>query len=71
MSVREFADHLGVSDRVVSKWEAAGERIRPRPVNQAALDTSLRLAAPEQVALFAELSRLGRPRRPEPARSAG
>jgi hypothetical protein len=41
MSIRDFADHLGVSDRVVSKWEAAGERIHPRPVNQAALDTSL------------------------------
>jgi hypothetical protein len=41
MSLREFAVHLGVSDRMVSKWEAAGERIHPRPVNQAALDTSL------------------------------
>lgn len=41
MSVREFARHLGVSDRTVSKWEAAGERIHPQPVNQAALDTSL------------------------------
>jgi DNA-binding transcriptional regulator YiaG len=41
MSVREFAEHLGVSDRMVSKWEAGGERIHPRPVNQAALDTSL------------------------------
>lgn len=41
MSVREFADHLGVSDRIVSRWEAAGDRMRPRPVNEAALDTSL------------------------------
>ncbi|MPY77383.1 MAG: SUMF1/EgtB/PvdO family nonheme iron enzyme [Actinophytocola sp.] len=41
MSVREFAAHLGVSARIVSRWEAAGERIHPRPVNQAALDTSL------------------------------
>jgi transcriptional regulator with XRE-family HTH domain len=41
MSVREFAAHLGVSDRMVSKWEAGGTSIRPRPVNQAALDTSL------------------------------
>lgn len=24
MSVREFAAHLGVSDRAVSKWEAGG-----------------------------------------------
>jgi len=28
---------------MVSKWEAGGESIRPRPVNQAALDTSLAL----------------------------
>lgn len=41
MSLREFAAHLGVSDRMVSKWEAGRERIHPRPLNQAALDTSL------------------------------
>lgn len=41
MSIRDFAAHLGISDRMVSKWEAGGERIHPRPVNQAALDTSL------------------------------
>ena len=40
MSIRAFAAHLGVSERMVSKWEA-GEAIFPRPVNQAALDTSL------------------------------
>ncbi len=47
MSVREFAAHLGVSDRMVSKWEAGGQAIRPRPVNQAALDTSLAHASAE------------------------
>ena len=47
MSVREFAAHLGVSDRMVSKWEAGGVAIRPRPVNQAALDTSLAQSSPE------------------------
>ncbi|MFD9614826.1 SUMF1/EgtB/PvdO family nonheme iron enzyme [Streptomyces sp. NPDC059083] len=41
MSIIEFAAHLGVSDRMVSKWEAGGAKISPRPVNQAALDTSL------------------------------
>jgi hypothetical protein len=41
MSVRAFAEHLGVSDRMVSKWEAAAETARPRSLNQAALDTSL------------------------------
>jgi hypothetical protein len=47
MSVREFAAHLGVSDRMVSKWEAGGESIHPRPLNQAALDTSLAMSTPE------------------------
>ncbi|WP_245721503.1 helix-turn-helix domain-containing protein [Nocardia crassostreae] len=41
MSIREFAAHLGVHERLVSKWEAGGVRVHPRPVNQAALDTSL------------------------------
>lgn len=41
MSLRRFAEHLGVSDRMVSKWEAGGRNILPRPVNQEALDTSL------------------------------
>src|SRR5262245_23402082 len=56
MSVREFAAHLGVSDRMVSKWEAGGLTIRPRPVNQAALDTSLARASSEVRARFADLS---------------
>ncbi|MEV0295805.1 XRE family transcriptional regulator [Nocardia sp. NPDC050710] len=41
MSIREFAAHLGVHERLVSKWEAGGARVHPRPINQAALDTSL------------------------------
>lgn len=41
MSLVEFAERLGVSDRVVSKWEKGGDAAIPRPVNQAALDTSL------------------------------
>ena len=56
MSVREFASHLGVSDRMVSKWEAAGETIRPRPMNQAALDTSLAMANPEARTRFTQLA---------------
>jgi formylglycine-generating enzyme required for sulfatase activity len=52
MSVREFAAHLGVSDRMVSKWEAGGLAIRPRPINQAALDTSLARSAAEVKARF-------------------
>jgi transcriptional regulator with XRE-family HTH domain len=44
MSVRDFAAHLGISDRMVSKWESGPGDVRPRPVNQAALDTTLRRA---------------------------
>ena len=39
MSLMEFAEKLGVSDRIVSKWEQGGESVSPRMVNQAALDT--------------------------------
>lgn len=52
MTVRNFAEHLGVSDRVVSKWEAGRERVVPRPVNQAALDTSLSRCDPATRARF-------------------
>lgn len=47
MSIREFPAHLGVSDRVVSKWEASGRDIHPRPINQEALDTSLARCNPD------------------------
>jgi hypothetical protein len=57
MSIREFAAHLGVSGRMVSKWEAAGERIRPRPQNQAALDRSLARSGVETSERFLLLAR--------------
>lgn len=55
MSVREFAYHLGVSDRMVSKWEAGREKIRPRPINQAALDMCLKRASPDVHERFVSL----------------
>lgn len=55
MSLREFARHLGVSDRMVSKWEAGGENIVPRPVNQEALDTSLAKCSEEVQTRFTML----------------
>lgn len=57
MSVRDFAKHLGISDRTVSKWESDSGRIVPRPVNQAALDTSLSRCDPETKARFRQLAR--------------
>ncbi|MEV0805323.1 DUF5919 domain-containing protein [Micromonospora sp. NPDC050200] len=47
MSIRDFATHLGVAERTVSKWEACGADVTPRPEMQAALDTALSKAAPE------------------------
>ncbi|MFF0313818.1 helix-turn-helix domain-containing protein [Micromonospora sp. NPDC005252] len=41
MSIRDFAENLGVSERTVSKWEAGREAVHPRPEMQAALDTVL------------------------------
>jgi transcriptional regulator with XRE-family HTH domain len=55
MSQRDFAAHLGVNWRMIAKWEAGGENIKPRPVNQSALDSSLATAPPDVHARFAEL----------------
>jgi hypothetical protein len=41
---------------MVSKWEAADSGVVPRPINQAAFDTSLRLASPEVRARFEQLA---------------
>jgi hypothetical protein len=52
MSVRAFAEHLGVAPRTVSKWERLGEQTRPYPDTQAILDTALQRASPEAQARF-------------------
>ena len=52
MSIREFAAHLGISERMVSKWEAGREAIHPRPISQAALDTCLSRSDPDSRARF-------------------
>ncbi|MEU7854113.1 hypothetical protein [Nonomuraea sp. NPDC049141] len=41
MSVRVFAQHLGVAPRTVAKWDQLGPATRPRPDTQAILDTAL------------------------------
>ncbi|MFE7134770.1 helix-turn-helix domain-containing protein [Streptomyces sp. NPDC057638] len=41
MSVRGFADHLGVAVRTISKWERLLASTAPRPDTQAILDTAL------------------------------
>ncbi|MQA87248.1 MAG: hypothetical protein GEV03_22125 [Streptosporangiales bacterium] len=45
LSVRAFAEHLGVAVRTVSKWEQWGEATQPRPDTQAILDTALERAS--------------------------
>jgi formylglycine-generating enzyme required for sulfatase activity len=56
MSIRAFAAHLGVSERMVSKWEKGAEDIHPRPVNQQALDSSLAASGDDVQARFAKLT---------------
>lgn len=52
MSLREFAEYLGVSARVISKWEAGA---RPRPVNQHALDSALDACDGDERERFAQI----------------
>ena len=40
MTIVEFADRLGVSDRTVSKWEQGGAAKYPIPAMQQILDTA-------------------------------
>lgn len=60
LSVRAYAEHLGVAVRTVSKWEHLGASVQPRPDTQAILDTALERASPAErlrfQALLAEAS---------------
>jgi hypothetical protein len=42
MTVRQFAAHLGVTSRMITRWSTGGRSIRPRSEYQAVLDESLR-----------------------------
>ncbi|TQF01943.1 hypothetical protein E6W39_06245 [Kitasatospora acidiphila] len=53
-SQRDFAEHLGVSDRTVSKWFAGGAALIPRQESQAILDTALERCSQDARARFAE-----------------
>ncbi|RKN52462.1 DNA-binding protein, partial [Streptomyces klenkii] len=55
MTVRGFAARIGVSDRMVSKWEQRGPGIIPRQGTQSALDTLLSVAGTEIQERFATL----------------
>ena len=53
MSLGAFAAHLGVSERTLSTWERRGVDITIREINQAALDTSLKVSSPDAQERFA------------------
>lgn len=64
LTVRAFAEDLGVSPRTVSKWEAAGSSRTPWPELQAALDTTLARATKEQRERFEQFCQWGQEERP-------
>ncbi|WP_019608868.1 DNA-binding transcriptional regulator [Nocardiopsis sp. CNS-639] len=70
MTLCEFAHYLGISDRTISKWEAGGAGVVPRPHSQALLDTALARASPEARRIFEHtLTAPLRPQVPSPRRS--
>ena len=77
LSVRDFAAHLGVGIRTVTKWEARQAGITPLPYMQAVLDTALARASDEAKARFAAMAHPDAPghqtsvRSPEPRVRAG
>jgi tetratricopeptide (TPR) repeat protein/DNA-binding XRE family transcriptional regulator len=57
LTVRHFAEDLGVSPRTISKWETAGAARTPRPELQAALDTLLARATDQERERFEQVCR--------------
>ncbi|MGI9064471.1 MAG: hypothetical protein ACR2FQ_11770, partial [Pseudonocardiaceae bacterium] len=53
MTIREYADYLGVGTRTVAKWESRGSDIEPKPQTQSILDTALAKAPSDAQARFA------------------
>lgn len=58
LTVRAFAERLGVAVRTVSKWEAGSTAIVPRPDTQSILDTALGRADREVQQRFEQLRAL-------------
>ncbi|MDL4776363.1 SUMF1/EgtB/PvdO family nonheme iron enzyme [Actinomadura xylanilytica] len=57
----DFAAEVGVSERLIAKWEKGKENMIPRPVNQQALDTVLAASPVEVQTRFAEMVGLTAP----------
>lgn len=68
LTVRSFAEDLGVSPRTVTKWETIGSSRKPRPEMQAALDTMLERASESERARFHETIANGTDSQPPPER---
>src|SRR5204863_85406 len=64
LSVRDFAEQLGIGVRTVTKWHARGPQVSLRPATQAMLDTALESASDAAKARFTLLVQ------PEPPASA-
>jgi transcriptional regulator with XRE-family HTH domain len=52
LSVRGFADYLGIAPRTIAKWESFGDARTPRPEQQQILDTALARATDDERARF-------------------
>lgn len=52
MTIRDFADYLGVGTRTVAKWESRGSDIEPKAQAQSILDTALARASSDVQARF-------------------
>lgn len=70
LTIRQFAEDLGVSVRTVSKWETNGTSRTPRPELQAALDTLFARATEEERLRFETACQSGQPARPQTAATA-
>ncbi|WP_434739289.1 hypothetical protein [Micromonospora sp. SH-82] len=64
MSVTAFAEHLGAARRTVAKWSSQGGSVVPRADMQAALDTVLTRATPDEQGRFNALRTAGIPGAP-------
>lgn len=52
LSMRGFADYLGLAPRTIAKWESFGDARTPRPEQQQILDTALARATDDERARF-------------------
>jgi transcriptional regulator with XRE-family HTH domain len=52
LSVRGFADYLGLAPRTIARWESLGQARTPRPEQQQILDTALARASESERARF-------------------